>query len=48
VAKFVEWAQTYADRLDPVTQMLKAIGEDSDPVEPEHEDMYPSEQRRYS
>lgn len=47
VTKFVEWALAYADRLDPVARILKAIDEGIDPVEPEHEDKYLSEPRRY-
>ncbi len=47
VTEFVEWALAYADRLDPVVQILKAIAEGKDPVEPEHEDKYPPEPRRY-
>jgi hypothetical protein len=46
VARFVQWARAFADQLDPVSQMLSAIENGKDPVEPEHEDKYPLDSRR--
>jgi len=44
-AQWVEWALRVADSLDPTREIVQRLAADSDPSEPEHQDLYPD--RRY-
>lgn len=46
-APFLEWALDYAAAIDPVSVVLRDLGQEVDPALPEHEDRYPRDERGF-